>query len=456
MRKTLCIFVILVVMIAGCTNKNLFGSTEKKQIVEGTPIKAPIGGQNASVEERVNAEDLFEDINQTELTERSKEAEENSSLNKEAVIDSISEAAKSDEGYIRLINSEVPGDIKVQLEYNKYTIHKNYGLVLSKGVNIREKPTSTSSIVGTAGRYEKLRLVSEVRGEYSAKYGNDVWLKVAWSDNSSIRQGYVLSGLLEQREFQFLKMQEAINLLKISVDSSNVAFISNYKNRNGKAPLYKGSTIDSFGIRRYQSAPAYVAPSLKSDFRYIADGALVNILEDAGEYFKVSTYNFEGIYYVPKNYISLKNTLTELRKVIVVDRKNQNEGVFEYRDNVWNLVSYVYATTGENAKHKLPTDLGYYMLIEKRDRFLYLDDETKQVAGYAPYAVRFSGGTYIHGVPVEYKAQGQKLVDPGIKEYLLTIGTIPRSHKCVRNYTSHAKFIYEWSEIGKTIVVVLE
>ena len=47
-------------------------------------------------------------------------------------------------------------------------------------------------------------------------------------------------------------------------------------------------------------------------------------------------------------------------------------------------------------------------------------------------------------------------VDPGHREALTSLGTTPRSHKCVRNFTSHAKFIYEWAEIGKTIVIVIE
>jgi len=41
-------------------------------------------------------------------------------------------------------------------------------------------------------------------------------------------------------------------------------------------------------------------------------------------------------------------------------------------------------------------------------------------------------------------------------EYSSTIGTTPRSHKCVRNYTSHAKYLWDWSEIGKTAVIVIE
>ncbi|MGL5636936.1 MAG: L,D-transpeptidase, partial [Bacteroidales bacterium] len=64
-------------------------------------------------------------------------------------------------------------------------------------------------------------------------------------------------------------------------------------------------------------------------------------------------------------------------------------------------------------------------------------------------ANRFSGGAYIHGVPVELPATA-------LIEYSPTLGTSPRSHMCVRNATSHAKFIYDWAPVDATIIVVID
>jgi hypothetical protein len=303
---------------------------------------------------------------------------------------------------------------------------------------------------------EKIELISEVKGQYIDQYQSDNWYKVKWVENDEIKYGYIFSKLAEPREFQFNKMHQELNNLKSFTDNSTTAYITNYKNSKGTAPLHNGSTNDDYGIARYQSAPVYFSPSTKADFRYIADGTLINIIGQTDFFYQITTNNFEGEYYVPKKYVSLRNSIKELEKVVIVDRKNQNEGVFEYVDGKWNIISYIYATTGEKAKYKLPTDLGYYMTIEKRDRFLYLDDETSEIAGYAPFALRFSGGTYIHGVPVAFVKENDKLVDPGIIEYLFTIGTTPRSHKCVRNYSSHAEFLYNWAEIGKTAVIIIE
>ena len=37
-----------------------------------------------------------------------------------------------------------------------------------------------------------------------------------------------------------------------------------------------------------------------------------------------------------------------------------------------------------------------------------------------------------------------------------TLGTTPRSHMCVRNATSHAKFVYDWAPVNETIVFVFD
>ena len=76
-------------------------------------------------------------------------------------------------------------------------------------------------------------------------------------------------------------------------------------------------------------------------------------------------------------------------------------------------------------------------------------DGSKETGGFAPYASRFTNGGYIHGVPVN--APRKSLI-----EYSPTLGTTPRSHMCVRNATSHAKFVYDWAPVNETIVFVFD
>ena len=108
------------------------------------------------------------------------------------------------------------------------------------------------------------------------------------------------------------------------------------------------------------------------------------------------------------------------------------------------------ATTGrENPPVMRQTPLGIFVIQNKLPKMQYLKDGTSEIGGYAPYASRFSGGGYVHGVPVNLP--GTEMI-----EYSQTLGTTPRSHMCVRNATSHAKFIYDWAPVEGTLVFVIE
>ena len=95
------------------------------------------------------------------------------------------------------------------------------------------------------------------------------------------------------------------------------------------------------------------------------------------------------------------------------------------------------------------TPLGIFVLQEKKTRMIFLKDGSTATGGFAPYASRFSDGGYIHGVPVNEPRKA-------LIEYSPSLGTTPRSHMCVRNATSHSKFIFDWAPVNETIIFVLE
>jgi hypothetical protein len=308
--------------------------------------------------------------------------------------------------------------------------------------------------------YDKVNLIQEVKGQYLSSYASDSWYRIFWHEKDEVKFGFVFSKLGEPRSFRFSNMLDQISILQKTIEENKVGHISNYKNINGYPLAYKGGSVDAYGNDRSQSAPGYTDVN-KTDFRYFPDGMFVSILEELDAYYKISTPAFEGEYFIPKKYITFKNVPKQLKKAVVVDELNQNEGVFEFVEDHWELISYIYATTGVNNKYSFETPKGHFMAVEKKPYFLYLEDGTTKISGFAPYAVRFSGGGYIHGVPIDFKlGQNQLNTNPrdpkNYEEYLFTIGTTPRSHKCVRNFTSHAKFLYEWTEIGSTAVIVVE
>ncbi len=375
----------------------------------------------------------------------------------------------------------LPEGIHEELAYTRYPATREYLTNLTGGsVSVKEQPKFSARTLRGISRYQHIATDGIVQGDASEK-GNG-WYRVQWGAPEALQEGYVFAPSITRRGFQFEKMNGTLNRLWNTVENGNVAHVENYKNRGGWAPKRQGQDVDAFGSMRDQAVPAYYQASTQGDFRYLTDGSLVAVLGEQSDFYEITTVDFEGVYYVPKKYIPAEPRLKSLGKVVVVDRKNQNEAVFQRSGEGWKLVSYLMATTGENAPFKQETTLGHFMVMEKKSKFMYLGDVSKVIEGYAPFALRFNGGAYIHGVPVNYKDIKGKVVvkqpvmdalgnvitpavtrdvvlerkDPGIQEYLSTIGTIPRSHKCVRNYTSHAKFLYDWAEIGTTAVIVIE
>ncbi len=423
---------------------------------------------------------------ESDVTQEEMEGAQDSGVTLEEEKLTLSAQDFNEDGFevVRRYDAALPEGLILELKYDDYWINTHYVVVLSGSVNIRKGPSTEYEVIRRGYYGQKFSLSETVRGQYYNQSESNEWHKIFWWENNEMVSGYVFAPIVTAREFRFDEMFKNASDLKLAVDATDTGYIYNVGDSNGRAPLYKGAySEDEYEVPRYQGAPAYYAPDWNShNMRYMQDGILFAILEETDKFFKVNAYDFEGEYYVPKRYVSRRNAPQTLNQVIVVDIANQNEGVFEYRDGKWYLVSYSYATTGADTKYKEPTIPGSYQIINKQDYFKYRDDITKELAGYAPFALRFNGGAFIHGVPVNYKKIKQTfviqdevldeegnviqekiteervvdLVDPGHIEYMGSLGTIPLSHKCVRNITSHAEFLYDWVVLGEVSVVVIE
>ncbi|NDV60753.1 L,D-transpeptidase [Bacteroides sp. 519] len=260
------------------------------------------------------------------------------------------------------------------------------------------------------------------------------------------------------REFQWDKIREVLAKLEnIQREPQPWGILQNRKNRNGEAPLvanwirneYK-NVADSLGIERFQGIPLYLLTDSVLPVRYGRDGELVRLtLSNDSNYIGAQTVHVPGSFMIPRKYVQVIDTII-FKKIAFVDRENQNITTLERGDDTWMVRSMNPATTGQ---HRPPyandTPLGIFVIQEKKDKMYYLVDGTSTIAGYAPWASRFTNGGYIHGVPVN-NPNGK------IIEYSQTLGTIPRSHMCVRNASSHAKFVYDWAAVGEGLVVVIE
>ena len=261
------------------------------------------------------------------------------------------------------------------------------------------------------------------------------------------------------RSFQWDKIKEKLAHIDNKVaKGGSWAIFSNYRNMNGEAPTvanfvrneYK-RVSDQYGVERYQSVPLFTPDSDTTLTRYGRDGWLVKILDsDTTEMVKVSGVSFEGEYLIPQRYLVKWGDTISINKVAVVDVTNQNIAVLEKREDEWYILSMNPATTGvHKPPYALETPVGIFAVQEQKQKMYYTKDGSSELAGYAPFASRFTNGGYIHGVPVQYPRQS-------IIEWSPTLGTIPRSHMCVRNASSHSEFIYDWATVKETVVVVID
>lgn len=262
------------------------------------------------------------------------------------------------------------------------------------------------------------------------------------------------------RVFQWEKIKKQLAVVEnFQRQDIRYAVLQNYKNKNREAPVvanfkrnaYK-RVSDTLGVERYQSAPLYEVGNTKTPLIYGRDGSLVKLLSsDTLDMVKVEGLtNFDGTWEVPKRYVKSISDTVDFHHVVVVDVTNQNICTLEKSGKGWIIRSMNPATTGRHKPpHAMETPVGIFLVQEQKSKMYYVKDGTKTIEGFAPYASRFTNGAYVHGVPVN-NPRGK------IIEYSWSLGTTPRSHMCVRNASSHAKFVYDWVRPMASLVIVID
>ncbi|MDL2247214.1 L,D-transpeptidase family protein [Bacteroides sp. OttesenSCG-928-J23] len=261
------------------------------------------------------------------------------------------------------------------------------------------------------------------------------------------------------REFRWNRIKALLAVLEnLQPVEQPWAILQNRRNINGEAPLvpnwsrneYK-NVADSLGVERFQGIPLYLPTDSGAPVRYGRDGELVRLTKNSedSQFIEAQTVFVPGDFMIPRKYVKFTDTI-RFERVAFVDRTNQNIATLERTDSLWLIRSMNPATTGKhNPPYANDTPEGIFVIQEKKTKMYYLVDGTSKIAGFAPWASRFTNGGYIHGVPVN-NPNGK------IIEYSSTLGTIPRSHMCVRNASSHAEYIFQWAETGRSLVIVLD
>lgn len=325
--------------------------------------------------------------------------------------------------------------------------------------NKTKNPSEDQSKQDSIEQAERARLEAEEAARNKPLTADDIILKKELLyDKYTLEETYPYKDTV--RQFQWNKIKEHLAYIEnFQREHNDYAVVQNYKNKNGEAPTvgnyvrnaYK-RVSDTLGVERYQSAPLYAVGKTDIPNTYGRDGSLVKLLSsDTLKMVRIKGLsNFEGEWDIPKRYIKSIGDTATFYHAVVVDVTNQNICALERTKDGWFIRSMNPATTGlHKPPYAMETPVGIYVVQEQKSKMFYFGDGTKVIEGFAPWASRFTNGAYIHGVPVN-NPKGK------IIEYSASLGTTPRSHMCVRNASSHAKFIYDWVKPYTSLIIVID
>lgn len=339
---------------------------------------------------------------------------------------------------------KIPMRINVNIKNNEaQPIYLNYVFIKTVDASIREDASINAKEIVKFPFNTKLKVLEKVKAN-----GNE-WYKVELTNTDDIKKlGYISSLLVTFRSFRFEEMDARIkilsNFLKSEFENNKkLGSINTYKpNPNNKN---MNRIKDKYGTSADQNAKALY----KDEIIYIPDRTVLSIEFESGNDLYVNAPNIpENPLKVNKNLISRYPFINpNFRKVIVIDLDNENQGIFEKtsEDN-WELISYTLNKTGLESTLGFETPKGYFIVPMVKYEMGFRDDFNTS-GGIAKYAIRFSGGGYIHGTPINFEEEINR--DFFLQEKDSTLGTIEGTRKCIRNTEAHIKFLFDWVTNGK-------
>lgn len=224
------------------------------------------------------------------------------------------------------------------------------------------------------------------------------------------------------------------------------------------APLSrdKPSKKDKFGNKNNQSIIGYTNSKKEGEIINIPDQTIFRIIGEENNMLKIETPFYGGPYFIEKKedtYKKIENIKGEVNKFVAIDPSSQTEVLFQRNPETekYEVVTYSYVTTGKDGWGSYETPHGAFLIAFTRPYMTFTrhareGDKTLPgrsdltIGGSAKYAVRFSGGGYMHGIPVGLNFKGSTLSTGTAQK----IGTYKDSHKCVRHFDDQIGFIVKW------------
>ena len=342
--------------------------------------------------------------------------------------------------YIKQYFGKRPENLTFNFGYDKHSPRDMDEFVFIKtATSIRKEPNSNAKVIKSATYSQKYKTTGIVKTNSGNK--SNEWYEVFF-DN---QLGYIPKSAVEKREFDWNDMMKKVDktnkFIKEAVSANKKIYVL-----DDYVPLGGGESgkRDKFGNRANQSEFGYIDKSFK-DYINIPDRTIMVVEEENDKYVKVKIDAYDnGVYYLKpssKKYLKEAGITGEVSRFIYVDRSSQNEMVIEKSGNGWNVVTSSFVTTGKDAGNSFATPYGTFLIAYSKPVMSYTGSGGG-VVGDAKYAVRFSGGGYMHGIPSVFEPKNTR--EQRKAATAKKIGTYPESHKCIRHYDDQIKFIYEW------------
>ena len=342
--------------------------------------------------------------------------------------------------YIKQYFGKRPENLTFNFGYDKHSPRDMDEFVFIKtATSIRKEPNSNAKVIKSATYSQKYKTTGIVKTNVGNK--SDEWYEVFF-DN---QLGYIPKSAVEKREFDWNDMMKKVDktnkFIKEAVGANKKIYVL-----DDYVPLGGGESgkRDKFGNRANQSEFGYIDKSFK-DYINIPDRTIMVVEEENDKYVKVKIDAYDnGVYYLKpstRKYLKDAGITGEITRFIYVDRASQNEMIIEKSGNGWNVVTSSFVTTGKDAGNSFATPYGTFLIAYSKPVMSYTGSGGG-VVGDAKYAVRFSGGGYMHGIPSVFEPKNTR--EQRKAATAKKIGTYPESHKCIRHYDDQIKFIYEW------------
>ena len=279
------------------------------------------------------------------------------------------------------------------------------------------------------------------------------------AENPTTIKGFIAGGEdnVSRRGFYWDKMISKIEIVndfitKATKANEQLYIVTEY------APLSrdKPSKKDKFGNKNNQSIIGYINSKKEGEIINIPDQTIFRIIGEENNMLKIETPFYGGPYFIEKKedtYKKIENIKGEVNKFVAIDPSSQTEVLFQRNPETekYEVVTYSYVTTGKDGWGSYETPHGAFLIAFTRPYMTFTrhareGDKTLPgrsdltIGGSAKYAVRFSGGGYMHGIPVGLNFKGSTLSTGTAQK----IGTYKDSHKCVRHFDDQIEFIVKW------------